>query len=503
MAAILQLRQGSTSTYISQGSNIAEPFFDTDSNVLVVGKSASSVITLAKLDESNAGSLSITGEVTASIFSGSLDYDYLTNIPAGLDSIVGSSGILSSSQQISNLGFNSYSGWTVWNEFNNQGVASNSAVQFIGNSLQYPTKGDAIDIDLDSVYDAGYGYAIPILNFSLDTGSAHFTGGVAAAGAPAGTVSGSSQVQSLLPSGITSGSAIFTDGADLVSIGITTTTVGDLGSGNQLSLYGASTTSGLLSFDVGGTAKSFDYVSSNVRYLDSNSGVSIAIKPDATATKAWVFDTDGDLVSNAGSWNSGAVYADRLIAKTEITGSNLTLTGAIQGGAWNGSIIGTDYLDSDTAHLSGVQSFIGAKTFGAITHVGNSTASTNKTNGALTVAGGVGISGALNVGGDIVAFSTSDKRLKDKIIPIKNPLEKINSIGGYSFLWNSSKQDIYSGKDYGVIAQEIEEILPELVDTRENGYKAVKYDKLVSLLIEGIKELSQEVNVLKEKINRE
>ena len=500
MAAILQLRQGSTSTYISQGSNIAEPFFDTDSNVLVVGKSASSVITLAKLDESNAGSLSITGEVTASIFSGSLDYDYLTNIPAGLDSIASSTGIVSSSTQISNLGFDGYGSWQALDDHGgSQPVSGSSAVKFI----QHPTKGNAIDVDLTTVYDASFGYTIPVLQFSLDTGSAHFTDGIAAAGAPAGTVSGSSQVQSLLPSGITSGSAIFTDGADLVSIGITTTTVGDLGSGNQLSLYGASTTSGLLSFDVGGTAKSFDYVSSNVRYLDSNSGVSIAIKPDATATKAWVFDTDGDLVSNAGSWNSGAVYADRLIAKTEITGSNLTLTGAIQGGAWNGSIIGTAYLDSDTAHLSGVQSFIGAKTFGAITHVGNSTASTNKTNGALTVAGGVGISGALNVGGDIVAFSTSDKRLKDKIIPIKNPLEKINSIGGYSFLWNSSKQDIYSGKDYGVIAQEIEEILPELVDTRENGYKAVKYDKLVSLLIEGIKELSQEVNVLKEKINRE
>ena len=64
------------------------------------------------------------------------------------------------------------------------------------------------------------------------------------------------------------------------------------------------------------------------------------------------------------------------------------------------------------------------------------------------------------------------------------------------------KQHIYSGKDYGVIAQEIEEILPELVDTRENGYKAVKYDKLVSLLIEGIKELSQEVNELKKQINK-
>jgi hypothetical protein len=42
-----------------------------------------------------------------------------------------------------------------------------------------------------------------------------------------------------------------------------------------------------------------------------------------------------------------------------------------------------------------------------------------------------------------------------------------------------------------------------LVETRENGYKAVKYDKVISLLIEGIKELSKEVSELKEKINRE
>jgi len=50
------------------------------------------------------------------------------------------------------------------------------------------------------------------------------------------------------------------------------------------------------------------------------------------------------------------------------------------------------------------------------------------------------------------------------------------------------------------IAQEIEEILPELVQTRENGYKAVKYDKIVSLLIEGIKELSKEVTSLKNRL---
>ena len=113
------------------------------------------------------------------------------------------------------------------------------------------------------------------------------------------------------------------------------------------------------------------------------------------------------------------------------------------------------------------------------------------------------VNGTLEATSDIVAYSSSDKRLKDEIIPISNPIDKINSIGGYSFVWNTEKQNIYKGKDYGVVAQEIEKILPELVETRENGYKAVKYDKLVSLLIEGIKELSTEVKELKEKINRE
>ena len=132
----------------------------------------------------------------------------------------------------------------------------------------------------------------------------------------------------------------------------------------------------------------------------------------------------------------------------------------------------------------------------------NPTASTSKTTGALIVTGGIGTSGDVFAGGDVVAYASSDRRLKDNILPIQNPLQKINQIGGYSFEWNVEKQNIYKGKDYGVIAQEIEEILPELVDTRENGYKAVKYDKLVSLLIEGIKDLSQQVEELKQKINK-
>lgn len=107
--------------------------------------------------------------------------------------------------------------------------------------------------------------------------------------------------------------------------------------------------------------------------------------------------------------------------------------------------------------------------------------------------------GTFSTTGDVIAFASSDKRLKDNIIPISNPIEKIQKIGGYEFDWND-KQDVYEGHDIGVIAQEIEEVLPELVQTRDNGYKAVKYDKIVALLIEAIKDQQKQINELKSKI---
>ena len=54
--------------------------------------------------------------------------------------------------------------------------------------------------------------------------------------------------------------------------------------------------------------------------------------------------------------------------------------------------------------------------------------------------------------------------------------------------------------DVGIIAQEVEEVFPDLVETRENGYKAVKYDKLVAVLIEAVKELNEKVSVLENKL---
>ena len=130
----------------------------------------------------------------------------------------------------------------------------------------------------------------------------------------------------------------------------------------------------------------------------------------------------------------------------------------------------------------------------------NTTNSTSKTTGGVKISGGVGIAKTLNVGEDVVAFASSDERYKDNIIPIRNPNEKIKQIGGYTFDWND-KHEIFKGKkDIGVVAQEIEKVLPEIVETKDNGFKAVNYEKIVALLIESNKELIKRVEELESKV---
>ena len=103
------------------------------------------------------------------------------------------------------------------------------------------------------------------------------------------------------------------------------------------------------------------------------------------------------------------------------------------------------------------------------------------------------ISGSqIEASGDVIAFGSSDERLKDNIQPITEPLWKVSQIGGYTFDWNE-KQDTYEGHDVGVVAQEIHKVLPEVVAERSNGYLGVKYEKIVPLLIESIKELNKKI----------
>ena len=117
-----------------------------------------------------------------------------------------------------------------------------------------------------------------------------------------------------------------------------------------------------------------------------------------------------------------------------------------------------------------------------------------------TIGTGISITGELQVTGDITAFYSSDERLKDNINLIDNSLEKVISISGNTFDWNDKSNK--EGSDTGLIAQEVESLgLPGLVTTRDNGYLAVDYHKVVPLLVEAIKELSGKVDALEQKLS--
>jgi len=131
----------------------------------------------------------------------------------------------------------------------------------------------------------------------------------------------------------------------------------------------------------------------------------------------------------------------------------------------------------------------------------------NGTTVSMTGALGVGsvtaptTAGLIRAENDIVAFASSDERLKANKTLLTNSLSKLSQLNGYEFDW-IPMVGIHENKghDIGVIAQEVEKVLPEIVTTRDNGYMAVKYEKIVPLLIEAIKELSGQVKDLQDKL---
>lgn len=107
------------------------------------------------------------------------------------------------------------------------------------------------------------------------------------------------------------------------------------------------------------------------------------------------------------------------------------------------------------------------------------------------------ISGDLTVTGDAAAAnfnSTSDARLKDNIETINNAIDKVSQLRGVSYDKDGRRQ-------IGVIAQETELVIPEVVTTNDDGFKTVAYGNIVGLLIEAVKDLQIQVDALKEQIN--
>ena len=112
-----------------------------------------------------------------------------------------------------------------------------------------------------------------------------------------------------------------------------------------------------------------------------------------------------------------------------------------------------------------------------------------------------GTAGEIRATNDITAFYSSDVALKENIVEIPSALDMVDKIRGVFFDWKDDYIESKGGEDgyfvrkhdVGLIAQEVEKVLPEIVGTRQDGIKAIKYDRLVPLLLQAIKELQAKI----------
>ena len=109
--------------------------------------------------------------------------------------------------------------------------------------------------------------------------------------------------------------------------------------------------------------------------------------------------------------------------------------------------------------------------------------------------------GTLEVTGDVIAFgSPSDKRLKENIKPIESALDKVKKLQGVTFDWKEKDNKILDIKeDIGFIAQDVKEVLPELVRENQDGMLSMRHQGIAPILVEAIKELKAEIEELKNK----
>ena len=207
----------------------------------------------------------------------------------------------------------------------------------------------------------------------------------------------------------------------------------------------------------------------------------------------------GSAINIASSSNS---YGRRFLSATDPTLSGTicdgdiwysTVTGGVSGGYGANQVLyqNSSNITSSSASLQFDGTNLTAANNVTVNGVFTSS-STTYLNGVANFGSNVFITGNLYVTGDITAFYTSDKRLKENITPIPNALNKVLSISGNTFKW--SEKSGKKGIESGIIAQEILEVLPEAVVTRDNGYLAVHYDKIIPLLIEAIKDLKKQVD---------
>jgi hypothetical protein len=210
----------------------------------------------------------------------------------------------------------------------------------------------------------------------------------------------------------------------------------------------------------------------------------------------------GQITSAPWTTNTGTVTS----VTTSGTVSGITLTGSVttSGALTLGGTLSLGALNTTgtSANVTGTVAIgnggTGETTAAAIKNLLNVNTSSDLEIDSLGIGTAASsVSGEIRAINEVTAYYGSDISLKENINPISNPLEKLMTIGGYNFDWKDKVIKDRGGEDgffvrkndVGILAQEIEKVIPEIVVTRKDGTKAVKYEKIIPLLIESVKEI--------------
>jgi hypothetical protein len=202
---------------------------------------------------------------------------------------------------------------------------------------------------------------------------------------------------------------------------------------------------------------------------------------------------------NISGFNNNSGFTTNTGTVTSVLGGNgltgsVTTSGSLAVGAGTGIDVAADAISVDVSDFmtNGVNNRVLTATGADAMN-----AEANMTFDGSTLA----VTGAITATGDITAFFVSDRNLKQNIVNIENSLDKVSKLNGVYYNWTKEALEkhkhLVDEKEVGVIAQDVEAVLPELVATREDGTKAVRYERLCAVLIESIKELKKEIDTLK------
>ena len=249
-----------------------------------------------------------------------------------------------------------------------------------------------------------------------------------------------------------------------------------------------------------GTDTTGDYVASLVAgtniTLSNNSGEgatpTIGLTNNSTTIGSTAISLGSSATTIAGLTSVTSTGFTGALTGNASTATTLATARNINGVSFNGSADITVTAAAGT--LSGATLSSGV-TASSLTSVGTLTSLT--VSGA-TATGALTVTGAITATGDITAYYTSDKRHKNNIQTIPNALEKVTKLNGVTWEWNDDVNEVTkSTPKTGLIAQEVQEVLPEVVKTRDDGFLALDYSKMMGLLVEAIKEQQLQIEQLR------